>query len=253
MSDPLLAVRRPTIAIGTITPSANVVVERVTTAVLADFPMVSAHFSRTEVVGSSDAYADDYDWTGMLRAAELLAHANPLCICWNGSKGGSIGFAADRSLCDRIKGMTGIPAVTSTLAIDAALRATKATRVALVTPYRSAYAAKIPPVFADAGYAVVAEAHAGVADNLAYAAIPDGDIVAMVRSVAVARPDAVIAYCTNFPVAHLVDVLEREIDIPVYDSVAAGVWGALCTVGQPTAPGRRWGSLFELSVAPVDA
>jgi hypothetical protein len=37
MSDPLAAVRRPSVAIGTITPSANVVVERVTTAVLADF------------------------------------------------------------------------------------------------------------------------------------------------------------------------------------------------------------------------
>jgi maleate isomerase len=151
MTDPLLAVRRPTIAIGTITPSANVVVERVTTAVLADFPTVSAHFSRTAVVGSSDAYADDYDWTGMLRAAELLAHAHPSCICWNGSKGGSIGFAADRTLCARIKGMTGIPAITSTLAIDTALRAIKATRVGLVTPYRPTYAAKIPPVFADAG------------------------------------------------------------------------------------------------------
>src|SRR4029077_17468537 len=115
MTDPLLAVRRPTIAIGTITPSANVVVRRVTTAVLADFPMVSAHFSRTAVVGASDAYADDYDWTGILRAKKLLAHARPACICGNGSKGGSIGFAADRPLCARIESETGIPAITSTL------------------------------------------------------------------------------------------------------------------------------------------
>ncbi len=250
--DPLLAVRRPTIGIATITPSANVVVERVTAAVLADFPMVSAHFSRTEVVGSSDAYADDYDWTGMLRAAELLAHAHPACICWNGSKGGSIGFAADRTLCARIEGKTGIPAITSTLAIDAALRATQATRVALVTPYRAGYAAKIPPVFAAAGFTIVAEAHAGVADNFAYAAIPDTDIVSMVRSVSAARPDAVIAYCTNFPAAHLVDLLEREIGIPVYNSVTAGVWGALRVAGQSTVPGRRWGSLFELSITMDD-
>lgn len=252
MTDPLLAVRRPTIGIGTITPSANVVVERVTAAVLADFPAVSAHFSRTAVVGSSDAYADDYDWAGMLRAAELLAHARPSSICWNGSKGGSIGFTADRTLCARIESETGIPAITSTLVIDAVLRATKATRVALVTPYRAEYAARIPPVFAAAGFTIVGEAHAGVADNFAYASIADGDIVSMVRGVAAVRPDAVIAYCTNFPAAHLVDFLEREIGIPVYDSVTAGVWGALRVAGQATAPGRRWGSLFELSLAKGD-
>ena len=35
--------RRQTAAIGTITPSGNLVVERVTTAILADFPHVSGH------------------------------------------------------------------------------------------------------------------------------------------------------------------------------------------------------------------
>ena len=84
-----------------ITPSGNVVVERVTNAILRDFPEVSGHFSRTTVVGSTDAYAEDYDWAGMLRAAELLGHAAPACICWNGSKGGSIGFASDRAYAAR--------------------------------------------------------------------------------------------------------------------------------------------------------
>ena len=113
-------------------------------------------------------------------------------------------------------------------------------------PYRSGYAAKIPPVFAAAGYATVTEAHAGVADNLAYAAIPDSDIVAMVRATAASRPDAVITYCTNFPAAHLVDALERELGIAGTNSVTAGVWGALRLADQTTGPGRRWGSLFEL-------
>jgi maleate cis-trans isomerase len=69
------------------------VVERMTTAILADFPVVSGHFSRLEVVGSTDAYKDDYDWNGMMRAADLLSHADPDVICWNGSKSGSIGLA----------------------------------------------------------------------------------------------------------------------------------------------------------------
>ena len=45
--------RLQTKAIGTITPSGNIVVERVTAAILADFPEVSGHFSRIPVFGSS--------------------------------------------------------------------------------------------------------------------------------------------------------------------------------------------------------
>lgn len=243
-------VRRPSIALGTITPSGNVVVERVTTAVLADFPAVSGHFSRTTVVGSTDDYAEEYDWQGMLRAAELLSHAVPAALVWNGSKGGSLGFEQDRALCGRIAEATGIAATTSTLAIDAALRHQGQRRVALVTPYTAGYAAKIPRHFAAAGYEVVAEAHAGLSDNLSYAAVSDADILAMARSTAVTRPDAIIAYCTNFPAAHLVPVLEAELGIMVYDSTSAGVWGALRLAGQDTTPALQWGRLFGLDLVP---
>ena len=245
----LEAVRRPSLALGTITPSGNVVVERVTAAILTDFPVVSGHFTRTEVVGSADAYAESYDWDGMLRAARLLSHADPVAIVWNGSKGGSLGFDVDRELCARIMAATGIRATTSTIAIDAALRANRQRRLALVTPYTAGYAAKIPPVFAAAGYQVVAGAHAGLSDNLSYAAIPDADILAMLRQAAESRPDAILTYCTNLPAAHLVAAFEYESGVPVYDSTSAGVWGALRLAGQATAAGRRWGSLFGQDLA----
>ena len=238
------AVRRATRGIGTITPSGNVVVERVTTAVLSAFPDVSGHYSRIAVYGSADLYADDYDWEGMLRAATLLSHCGPASIVWNGSKGGSLGFDVDRDLCRRITKETGLPATTSTLAIEAVLRADGHRRVALVTPYAEAYAGKLPPHFEAAGFEIVAVANARLTDNMAFAALPDADMVAMARSVAAARPDAIIAYCTNMPAAHLAGPLEAELGIPFYDSTSAGVWGALRLAGVPTAPGRVWGSLF---------
>ncbi len=238
------AIRRPTVGLAMITPSGNVVVERVTTAILADFPAVSGHFSRIAVAGSSDAAADEYDWDGMLRAATLLSHAAPAAICWNGSRGGSLGFDVDRRLCEQITATLGIPAITSTLAIDAALRVNGFRRLALVTPYATGYAQKLPPVFAQAGYEIVADAHAGLTDNLAYASLPDHDIVAMIRHVAAARPEAILTYCTNLAAAHLVDAMERETGIAVYDSASAGVWGALRLAGQATGPGQQWGSLF---------
>ena len=52
--------------VGTITPSGNTVVERVTLAVLRDFPEVSPHFSRTPVHGERDPFPAGYDLDGML-------------------------------------------------------------------------------------------------------------------------------------------------------------------------------------------
>lgn len=232
-------------AVGTITPSGNVVVERVTAAILADFPGVSGHYSRTPVFGSSSAYNDDYDWDGMLGAARLLAHANLDVIVWNGSKGVSLGFDADTSLCERITKETGIAATTSVLALDRVLRETGVKTIGLVSPHDDPYQAKVVAKFDRRGYKVVAERHSGYSDNFSYASVPDPDIAVMIREVAAAKPDAIVTFCTNFPAAHFAAPMEQEFGIPIYDTTSIGVWDALRTAGVETARGARWGSLFS--------
>jgi maleate isomerase len=239
--------RRQSKAIGVITPSANVIVERVTTAILAEFPDVSAHFSRTSVKGSRDAFPDSYDWDGMLGAARLLGDATPDVICWNGSKAGSIGLDLDRELCDRITQETGIAATTSMLAIEAVLKQRKLYRVGLVTPYTGDYQDKILKTFKTEGFACIAEAHAGIEDNLSFAYIGDQMITAMIRSVARSKPDVIVTCCTNFPAAHLVAPLESETGIPILDSVSIGVWQSLRAARIPIQGGAQWGSLFANS------
>jgi len=232
-------------AIGMITPSANLVVERVTCAILADFPEVSGHFSRTPVFGAKDLFPDDYDWDGMLAAARLLAQARPDVIVWNGSKGATLGFDTDREFCRRVTEETGIPATTSSLALEAALSSLGATRIAVVAPYATEYQKKLVAGFEREGLEVVAEAHSGIADNLDYAAVPDDAIAAMIRDVASAKPDAILTWCTNFPAAYGVDALERELGVPILDSVTLAVWHGLHMVGHADARGRRWGRLFD--------
>jgi maleate isomerase len=242
--------RKQSHAIGTITPSANLVVERVTAAVLESFRHTSAHYSRTLVRGSKDPFPDSYDHEGMLGAARLLGDAALNSIVWNGSKGANIGFAADRDLCATITKETGVPSTTSMLVIDSELRRHSFRRVAIVTPYTLSYQEKLAAVIEREGFAVVAEAHAGVSDNLAYMHVPDADIVSMVRRVAAERPDAILSLCTNFPAAHLVERLESELDLPIYDSVLTGVYGALRLAGVDTRPGASWGRLFREGALP---
>ncbi|WP_420101449.1 maleate cis-trans isomerase family protein [Bosea sp. (in: a-proteobacteria)] len=233
-------------AIGVITPSANLVVERVTTAILSDFPEVSGHFSRTPVFGSKDLFPDDYDWDGMLAAARLLAHAKPDIIVWNGSKGANLGFPADDALCARITGECGIPATTSTVALQAALPHFGANRIAVISPYGRAYQERLLGRFQAEGLAIVAEAHADIADNLDFAAMPDEAIAAMTRQVAASRPDAILSWCTNMPAAYVVDGLERELGIPILDSTTLAIWHALSSIGALDGRGRRWGRLFDI-------
>lgn len=244
MREPLLPAPRH--AIGVITPSGNTVVERVTIGILHTFPEVSCHFSRTAVTGSLASYTDDYDWDSMLGAARLLAHAKPDVIVWNGSKAGSIAFDLDHQLCRRIADETGIRATTSTLALIDVLRATGARRLGLISPYTAGYQQKIIDTFAREGFPIVAHACAGLSDNLSYASVSPDDIRRMTRQVAAARPDAIIAWCTNFLAAPLAAGLEAQTGIPFYDATALAVWHPLRLLGIDTARAVAWGSVFGL-------
>lgn len=234
-------------ALGVITPSGNRVVERITTRLLDRFPTVSAHFSRIGVVGDRDPFPDSYDLDGMLTAARLLSHAKPDVILWNGSKGGSIGFAHDADLKQRIAGATGIAATTSSLALVDALARLGVNRIALVTPYAEAYQQRIVARMAGEGIAVMAESHLGLTDNLSYASVPLDRILAQIETVAPARPDAVLTWCTNYAGALVAAEAERRHGIPVLDATTLPLWQALRLLGRDTAPAAPgWGRLFAL-------
>lgn len=232
-------------AIGVITPSGNDVVERTTIAICAALPGVSVHFSRTPVFGDRDPHPASYDWDGMLGAAKLLAHVDPAVIVWNGSKAAAIDIALDHELVQRIGGETGRRATTSILALDEVLRADGIRRIGVISPYDAAYGAKVDATLAKAGYDIVASKHRGLADNLSFSRIPLDEIAAMARLVAESRPQAIVAVCTNFPAAAVAAEIEAEHGIPVYDTVALGVWASLRAVGVDTRPVRAWGRLFE--------
>ena len=49
----------------------------------------------------------------------------------------------------------------------------------------------------------------------------------MVRGVAAAKPDAILVFCTNMDGASLAEPLERDLGIPVYDTIATAVWSSM--------------------------
>jgi maleate isomerase len=235
------------VRLGMLTPSSNTVVEPLTAAMLAEVPEVTAHFSRFKVteIAVSEASDRQFDEDGILQAAELLTHAKADVIAWNGTSASWLGFERDERLCERLTEATDVPACSSVLAFREIFEATGVTRVGLVTPYDDAVQKKIARNWRKAGFDCSAERHAGLTDNFAFAEVSERDIANMARAVASAGVDAVAIVCTNMRAAPLVERLEAELGVPVYDSIATTLWKSLLLAEVPPASIRGWGRLFS--------
>ena len=256
--------------LGVLVPSSNTSLEPLTSAIVSQLaPSVSVHFARfavTEISLSPAALAAfDLDGAGspVLAAARLLADAQVDVIGWSGTSGGWLGFEHDEALCAAITAATGgIPATTSTLALNRALgilaagagAGAEAPRaLALVTPYRSDVQAAIVANYAAVGYEIAAESHLGLTVNVEFAQIDEATLGGQVRDV-VARAEqrsgggllAVSTFCTNLSAAQHAAKWEREHGVPVLDTVATVVWDMLRITGHGKGTIIGWGSLFTL-------
>ena len=235
------------ILLGMLTPSSNTRLEPITAAMLAEIPEASAHFGRFRVIeiALSGAALAQFDDTEILRAATLLADAKVHTIGWNGTSAGWLGFESDERLCRRVTEATGIPACTSVLALNEVFRLTGVKRFGLVTPYRDDVTERIVANYARAGFECVAERHLGWQDNWSFSTATPDQLREMTREVAKAKPDAITFLCTGLQSAPLVEALERETGIPVYDTIATVVWKSLQLAGADPTRIRRWGRLFR--------
>jgi maleate isomerase len=233
--------------LGMLTPSSNTVLEPVTSAMLAGVPEASAHFGRFRVteISLSPQALGQFDDSEILGAAQLLSHAKVNVIGWSGTSASWRGFETDVRLCQNITARTGAAACTSVLALNEILERTGVRRLGLVTPYVDDVQQRILANYEAAGWPCVAERHTGLQDNFSFSEVGPDALRSMVLDVAAARPDAIAILCTNLRGAPLVQALEAQTGIPVYDSVATVVWKALRIAGVDTRRVQGWGRLFQ--------
>lgn len=233
--------------IGMLTPSSNTVLEPMTSLMLAGlYPRVTAHFGRFRVTEISlrEQALGQFDNGPILEAARLLADARLDAICWNGTSAGWLGFDADEALCRAITEATGISACTSVLALRELFERTGVSRFGLVTPYLDDVQERIVATFGDAGFDCVGERHFNDRGNFSFSEYDEDAIEAAIRSVAESRPQAITTFCTNLRAARVAARLERELDIPIYDTVTTAVWKALRVTGVDSQALAPWGRVF---------
>lgn len=233
---------------GQLTPSSNTVLEPICGSILAGVPDVTCHYSRFRVRQIAlNAQADaQFDPVPILQAAELLADAQVQVICWNGTAAGWLGFDADERLCKQITDATGIAACTAVLSFNEIFQMTKVKRFGLVSPYLGNVQEAIIANYKKHGWECAAETHYEDKGNFSFSEYTEDQIAASIREVAKAKPDAITVYCTNLRGAPVVDALEKELGIPIYDSVAVCVWKSMKIVGADPKRVKGWGRLFSL-------
>src|SRR4029077_4272726 len=233
--------------IGMLTPSSNTVLEPLTVEMLASVRnTVSAHFSRFRVTSLSPDPTSraQFENGPMLEAARLLADARVDVIVWNGTSGGWEGIERDRELAAAIERETGIPATTGTLAAVEGLRALSIRRYGLVVPYVDGISDAITATFGELGFECVARTNEGVAVNWDFSRISPATVAERCRTVARAKRDGILIFCTNLCGAPVVAQLEHELGMPVLDSVVRSLWAAFHRLGS-SARIAGYGTLLE--------
>lgn len=208
--------------IGIILPSSNTVVEPMVATALGNRD-ATVHFSRLGVfdVTLDAASLAQFTMRKHLEAAQLLADARVDVLIWGGTSAAWLGIETDLEWSEVITRETGIPATTCVLEMNRQLAQRAVRRVALVTPYTADVQSRIIATYRSLDFDVVAEAHHGGAVSNDYAAIAPQAIAAMIRSVATARPEAILVMCTNMRGAACAAAMEAETGIWIIDSAQA--------------------------------
>ncbi len=221
---------------GVVVPSTNTVAEDEFAAMCP--PTVSLHSARLQMwnpqlgssAGMEAAVASAID--AVPAAIQQLDTLHPDHIIVGMSIetlwGASAGAASFRSM---LAASTNTGVTTAADASIAALRALRAKRVGLLTPYPQVGNSHLIAFLEEHGFVAgpVVGPTAGAATELAR--VRSADLVPGLESLKASGVDTVLQFCTNLPFLSLADEETRSLGIPVIAITSATFWHALRTVG----------------------
>jgi maleate isomerase len=240
--------------IGVLAPPGNVAMERELPRYVPDG--IAVNHNRMSRPGSEItresllAMIDSVD-----RAAHDLAQAYPEVILYGCTSGSFLaGPGREDELGKRITSGTGIPAYTTSTAVILALRAIAARRVFMITPYPDDVNHHELEFLAHHGVTI----HGWDAFRC-----PTSEDIRKLSSDQVAEKalshreqisgcDALFLSCTNMLTMDRIELLERELGVPVLSSNQCTLWAALKHM-KVDASGVGCGALFETTRQPATA
>ena len=156
------------------------------------------------------------------QAASDLGTAKPDLLVFGCTSAGSLfGLEGDRRICGQLGELAGCPTVGVINAVENALSATGARRLAVLTPYNEDLTQSVAKSVS-AGREIVGAFGLGITDNVALADPTPEEISDFARrSLSGLSFDAILVSCTNFRALEAKPALEAEFGVPVVTSNSA--------------------------------
>ncbi len=154
------------------------------------------------------------------------------------------------------EGKPGATVITPAGAAVLALRALKARRISILTPYIRQTAEPMQAYFEANGFGVDRLACLGMEDDRDMARLPQAEIIRLAAHIAAADTDALFIACTALRAAQCAPEIERQTGLPVVTSNLAAAWAGLRQCGvapDPRAANRLLATARHSSSANQDA
>jgi maleate isomerase len=231
--------------VGLLLPSGNQAAEPQLAAMLPDG--VALHTTRLKLTGSSER-----ELLGMVErveeAAELAADVEPALIVFHCTAVSTFSSTLEASILDRIRTATGRPVTATSEAIVTALRALRARRIVMLSPYIDEINRRETVYFTERGFEVLGCAGLDRATPQEMMAVTPAEWIAMGVHHRDDRADAYLISCTAVRATDVIDELEARLDRPVVTSNSAVAWHATRRLGI-AEPVKAVGRLSTLSPA----
>jgi len=165
-------------------------------------------------------------------AADRLAHADVDIICYGCTSGSLIhGLEFARGISEKIQEKTGIPTVTTSEAVLAAIHQLRLNALDVITPYTEDINQKEVAFLESAGIKVRSITGLGLVDNLEIGRQDPASLIPIVRENYMPNAEGgVFISCTNLRTIEIIQPLEDELRVPVFSSNTTSLFGVLKTL-----------------------
>ncbi|MFC1804008.1 Asp/Glu racemase, partial [Thermoproteota archaeon] len=178
---------------------------------------------------------------------QLLSHAKVGVILFGGTSCSFLGGPEwEKGLLKRMKTMAGgITVINTSQSSVKALKAVKAKKIVIATPYTKEINIAVVDYFTKQGFIVLKDTALGFDDDYEIAATKLEDVYRLVRETDLTEADAVFISCTNLKTVPILESLETDLKKPVVSAIQASMWYALKVLDiNDYVPGS--GSLFKM-------
>lgn len=166
-------------------------------------------------------------------AAKDLAAQGADLVVFNCTSGSFIrGLGYDLEIIRRLEKATGLPAITTTTAVVAALKSVGGTHLTMVTPYPDSVNEVEIRFLEESGFHLVSSKGLGIVQMNLVAKVPFDQLYALIRDTDRPQSNCIFISCAGLRVLDYIRGLESNFQKSVITSNQATLWMALRTLGR---------------------